>query len=209
MMTPTDSLDLIPGHYPQSRAALCILKSERGDGGNGERVTDGRSPVLSRLLCDTAGDQPTLARRSVIALRGLIEAREPASQQASERVGSVMDAKGKRKTAEAAGTNTKMEHKPNSQITASGLFYHGRRRRNSLAPSVTADSRPTKSCNEYNIRVWVIHCSQEGVLRIRLIPGIAFTATSAADVLHLRRQAGGPATSMRCVVLVLRVKKLE
>lgn len=73
-------------------------------------MTDGRSPVLSRLLCDTAGDQPTLARRSVIALRGLIEApraSQRASERTNERVGSVMDAKEKRKTAEAAVNKNK------------------------------------------------------------------------------------------------------
>lgn len=52
---------------------------------DGERVTDGRSPILSRLLCDTAGDQPTLAQCSVIALRGLIEVPQRASERANER----------------------------------------------------------------------------------------------------------------------------
>lgn len=70
------------------------------------------------------------------------------------------------------------KYKSDSQITASGSFYKSWRGRKSLALSLLADSRATKSCNKYNIRSWVIYWSQDGVLHIRLTFSITFTAAS-------------------------------
>lgn len=85
------------------------------------------------------------------------------------------------------------KYKSNSQITASGLFYNSRRRRNSLALSVTADSRGTKVMRQiqYQPVADLLSCTSGcfSASRSQQLPW-------RAVVPHRRRHAVAPVTEM-------------
>lgn len=164
MMTPTDSLDLIPGRrrwlIPTIPHCALHLK-ERTRRWREWRAGDWW--LVARVVAPPVWHGWRSADIS-LALRhrpAWSDWSPRASEWANKPIGSAMDVKEKRKPVEAAETKT-TKYKSNSQITASGLFYNSWRGRKSLALSVMTDNRATKSCNKYNVCLWVIYCSQEG-----------------------------------------------